>query len=107
MRDKWRLGVPDDLFVRDLVDRGKLSACVTVPFLSTLSPHSTASDIRGPQDRARRVMDLFRRGFFIEADRPALLAEMRSLTAGAKTGDLAELFTEAARYAMSDRWESF
>ncbi|MEO6435563.1 MAG: hypothetical protein ABIP55_07350, partial [Tepidisphaeraceae bacterium] len=105
--DNWRLGVPSDLSLRQLVDQGKLTAWVTLPFLSSLSPHSTASDIRGPQDRARRVMDLYRRGFFIHADTDVLLAEMRALTSGAEIPGLAGLFVEATRYALSDRWEPF
>ena len=103
----WACGAPIDLFIRHLVHQSRLRAFVTVPFLTTLSAAGIHSDIRGRVDRSRRVCEAYRRAFFIDADRPALMAEMQELVAGAKVAPLSELFLEAQRFSLSDSWEVF
>ena len=103
----WATGAPIDVFVRDLVGRGRLQAYVTIPFLSTLSPIGSQSDIRGPVDRSRRVCEAYRRGFFIDADLPSLAAEMEKLASGAQVHALTDLFLAAQRFSLSDQWRVF
>ena len=103
----WALGRPIDMYLRDLIQRGQLKALITVPYMTSISAHSDASDIRGPLDRSRRVCDIFRRAFFQDADLPALLAEMQSLTADAKISPLAMLFVNAEAFVLSDQWVKF
>src|SRR5947209_10410094 len=96
---RWADGTPVDLFLRRLVRDGALTAFVTVPFLTAPAAENDASDIRGAVDRSRRVCDTLRRGFFLGADGPALLARMRDLTAGARPDPLIALFAEAQAFA--------
>ena len=103
---KWSLGVPIDLFIRQLVRDGVLRAYVTVPFLTSISI-SAASTVRGRLTRSRRVCGVLRRAFFEDADRRALQREMRTLTEGARLSELAGLFAAAGSFAVSDRWEPF
>src|SRR5688572_28444261 len=62
---------------------------------------------QGNIDRSRRIIDILRQGFFQEADREALLAEMQDLTGGAKVPALKALFVHAKMFSWSDRWEQF
>ena len=106
IRGKWTRGIPIDLFIRQLVQEGALRASVTVPFLTSIAD-SAQSDVRGKTDRSRQVCDVFRRGFFEEADHSALLTQMRALTKGARLSDLAALFVKAESFSLSDRWTPF
>lgn len=103
----WRRGTPIDIYLRDLVRKGQLKAFVTIPFITSISATSAASDIRGNMDRSRRVCDTFRRGFFQDADLTALMAEMQQLVAGAKVFPLASLYLNAEMFTLSDKFESF
>jgi hypothetical protein len=66
---------PLDLQLRGWVRAGKLTAAVTVPFLTTLSPHADASAIQQRSD-LDLVLDTFRRMLWIDRSlddcRPAL-----------------------------------
>jgi GR25 family glycosyltransferase involved in LPS biosynthesis len=103
----WAHGWPIDMHLRDLVLRGQLKALLTVPFMTSISPHSDESDIRGALDRTRRVCDIYRRGFFQEANLSALLAELQQLTAGATISPLTELYLQAERFSLSDQFVRF
>lgn len=50
---RWAGGVPIDLHLRRLVRERRLKAYLTVPFLTSFSPDSLASDIRGVPNRSR------------------------------------------------------
>jgi GR25 family glycosyltransferase involved in LPS biosynthesis len=104
---KWSLGIPIDIHLRNLVHQGHLKAYVTLPFVTTVSRDSLDSDIRGSVDRSRRVVEIFRRAFFQEADLPALLAEMRELTQGTEDSLLTSLFLCAISFSQSDQWKPF
>jgi len=106
IRGNWALGMPLDLFIRQLVHQGALRAYVTVPFLTSIAD-SVQSDVRGRTDRSRQVCDVLRRGLFEEADHPALLARMRALTKGARLSDRAALFVKAESFSLSDQWTPF
>ena len=103
----WTHGDPLDLFLRRLVKAGRLRAYVTVPFLTSISAASNESDIQGPLNASRRVTELYRRGFFLDADAKALVAEMLALTAGAQVSPLAALYLNAEMYSLSDKWMPF
>jgi hypothetical protein len=103
----WASGMPLDIYMRQLVRKGQLKAYITLPFMTSISTQSVRSDIRGNMDRSRRVFDIFRQGFFQEADREALLAEMRALTQGARVNSLRALFLQAKMFSWSDQWEQF
>ena len=103
----WRVGVPLDIFLRRLVQERHLTAYVTVPFLTSISAESDESDILGSLGASRRVSDLYRRGFFVDADRRALLEATTALTAGALVSPLAALYLHGVRYALSDKWVPF
>jgi GR25 family glycosyltransferase involved in LPS biosynthesis len=103
----WAAGWPIDMHLRDLVLRKQLKAILTVPFMTSISPHSDESEIRGELDRTRRVCDVYRRGFFQEADLSALLAEMQRLTGGATISPLTELYLQAEKFSLSDQFVRF
>lgn len=107
IRDQWRAGAPVDMHVRRLIRDRRLRAYVTVPFMTSLSQAGNQSDIRGDLDVSHRVSDTFRRGFFVEADRRALLNEMRALTAGVVIGPLQGLYLGGLTHYLSDRWKPF
>lgn len=107
IKGQWRLGTPIDMYVRRLIREKQLRAYVTVPFMTSLSAESDQSDIRGELDRSHRVYDVFRRGFYVEADRSALLREMKVLTEGTAIGPLEGLYLNALVFYLSDRWVGF
>lgn len=104
IKGKWTLGMPVDMYVRRLIREKQLRAHVTVPFMTSISAESDQSDIRGELDRSHRVYDVFRRGFYLEADRPALLREMKALTEGTALGPLEGLYLGGLAFYLSDRW---
>jgi GR25 family glycosyltransferase involved in LPS biosynthesis len=107
IKDQWRTGIPIDLYLRRLLRKGELRALVTVPFLSSVSDDKDQSDIRGPLDASRRVYDVFRRGFFIDADLDELIQEMRRLTADTIVSPLTQLYLAGYAFYRSDKYESF
>ena len=107
IRDKWSVGIPIDLFLRRLLRKRELRALVTVPFLSSISAENDQSNIRGELDMSRRVYDVFRRGFFIDADLNALVQEMGRLTGGAAVSALTQLYLSGYAFYRSDRYVSF
>src|SRR6185295_5154524 len=88
---KWTEGLAIDIYLLNMVRLGRLQAYVTVPFITAISPSSIHSDILGGENRSRRVFDIYRRAFFVEADVPALLAEMGSITKGLDIAPLVAL----------------
>lgn len=107
IKGKWSAGVPIDLYVRRLLRSGELRAFVTVPFLSSISPENNQSSIRGELDTSRQVCDVFRRGFFVDADVKGLLDEMRRLTEGVGVSPLTQLYLSGYAFSCSDRYVEF
>jgi|EndMetStandDraft_3_1072993.scaffolds.fasta_scaffold378342_1 GR25 family glycosyltransferase involved in LPS biosynthesis len=103
----WSQGLPIDLFLRSVVQKGQLKAYVTMPFITSISADSNNSDIRGGVDVSRRVCDVLRRGMFQEADMAALLEEMKQLTTGAKVAPLVSLYLNAEMFILSDQFKKF
>ena len=104
MAGNWRRGLPIDLYLRSLVNEGKLNAYLTVPYMTSISTESNTSDISGSLDRSRRVCEIYRRSFFQESNLAALLSEMQSLTAGVKVPLLASLYLHTESFMLSDQW---
>jgi hypothetical protein len=101
-------GQPIDVHVRNLAARHQLRAHVTLPFLSCPAPIGLkASDIRGAVDRSRQVCDTYRRGFFIDANRLCLLADLRQVVADTSVDESTELFLQALRFSLSNQWTLF
>jgi len=100
----WRRGWPIDLYLRSLVNEGKLKAYLTVPYMTSISPESNMSDISGSLDHSRRVCEIYRRAFFQEANLVSLLTEMQLLTAQAKIPQLAGLYLHTESFMLSDQW---
>ena len=44
---QWTRGIPIDIQVRQLIHKGQLKAHITLPFMTSISPQSIRSDIRG------------------------------------------------------------
>jgi GR25 family glycosyltransferase involved in LPS biosynthesis len=108
MRGNWKAGRGIDLFIRDAVEQGRLTAYFTAPLLSTLSTHAAASDIRGPLDRSRSVFDAFRRTFFADANDAESLSRMNELTQGLViNSELSAVFLKAQRYTLSQQYVPF
>jgi GR25 family glycosyltransferase involved in LPS biosynthesis len=107
IKDKWSTGIPIDLHVRRLLRAKELRAFVTVPFLTSISAESNESGIRGQLDASRQVCDVFRRGFFVDADVNGLVDEMRRLTEGTAVSPLTQLYLSGYAFACSDRYVDF
>jgi hypothetical protein len=103
----WSRGMPIDVQQRVLINESKLKAAVCVPFLSSTSPHSNDSDIRGQLDASRRVYRCYSRALFIDADHAELIRELRQHLAGAKVPPLAEIYLGAVAFSLSDKFEKF
>jgi GR25 family glycosyltransferase involved in LPS biosynthesis len=103
----WKLGRPIDMHLRDLVHQGQLKAFLTVPFMTSISTESLASDINSNVSRSQHVCLLYRRAFFQEANLPALQAEMQKLTAGCASSPLLDLYVDAERFSLSDQFVRF
>jgi hypothetical protein len=104
---QWRLGMPIDMYLRDLVHKGQLKAFLTVPFMTTVSSESVSSDINSKVTRSQHICTLYRQSFFQEADLSAIAAEMKQLTAGCTTAKLAEIYLDAERYTLSNEFQRF
>ena len=108
LANEWQHHLPIDLYLRHLVHTGKLKAYLTVPFLTSISPDSQQSDIRGAVSRSVAVAGAYRRAFFLDADLPALFAEIQELTSDMeKPTLLREIYLRTLQYRLSDRWEHF
>lgn len=103
----WSRGLPIDLFLREQVQSRKLRAHLCLPFITSISPESNTSDIRGDMDRSRKVCDTLRRGLYQEANLPELLNDMRQLTAGARISPLVNLYLNAEMFILSDQFQKF
>jgi len=108
IRGQWALGTPLDIYVRQLIRSGQLRACLTVPFITSISPDSSTSDIEGGViSQSRKVCEIVRRVFFLDANVGSLLAEIQGLTLGAGISKRAAVYLAAKKYMLSDKWESF
>jgi GR25 family glycosyltransferase involved in LPS biosynthesis len=103
MKGNWTKGYPIDLFLRSLVAGGALNALVTLPFLTTLSPTTTDSDIRGELNAGHLVLNIYRRAAFKDADIPALNREIEELSKDLNVSDLAGVYLKVLRYCLSDK----
>jgi GR25 family glycosyltransferase involved in LPS biosynthesis len=104
---KWTVGLPLDLYVRDLVNQKVLTASVILPFLTSLSPLNLESVVRGPYDRSRTIATVFRRAFFKEADLQSLASQTQELIQGAQLSPLTSLYLNTLLFALSDQWTRF
>src|SRR5262249_21055799 len=107
MDSRWMENLPIDLYLQKLVAQGQLNAFVTLPFLTSPTPMSDQSDIRGALSPSRRVMNLYRRSFFKDADLNAINAELQKLLAGARLHPLSTVFLNATAFIFSDQWKSY
>ncbi len=107
IKDKWSIGIPIDIYLRQLLRKRELRALVTVPFLSSISAESNQSNIRGQLDMSRQVCDVFRRGFFVGADLNELVEEMRRLTRGTAASPLVQLYLSGYAFSRSDKYLNF
>jgi GR25 family glycosyltransferase involved in LPS biosynthesis len=64
--------VPVDLFVRELINAGRLRAACTIPFLTSLDLHldleSTVRSSSGAEQRSRLASSLVRHAFYVRPD---------------------------------------
>ncbi|HEY2414769.1 MAG TPA: hypothetical protein VGI40_21165 [Pirellulaceae bacterium] len=100
----WAQGTSIDLYIQDLVHRGELKAFVTLPFMSTVSRHSVASNIGKKLNLSHSVSETLRRSFFQGADLELLAREMRELVAATTISPLATIYLEAAKFVVSDQF---
>ena len=102
-----RSGVPIDIYLRALVTQKLVKAFVTVPFLTTLCLESWRSKISTDRELSQFLYHVYRRAFFLEADRESLLAEMDRLTSGTTLPTLPSLYLKFLSFYLSDRWVPF
>ena len=106
--DQWTWGKPIDLFLRHLINQGRLKAFVTVPFMTSISETSQQSDIADVTSRSVAVGSAFQRAIFEEADLGAVEAEIDRLTSGtADESPLTRIYLKTLRFRLSDQWSQF
>jgi hypothetical protein len=103
----WTKGMPIDIYLRQLIKDQSLDAYVTMPFLTTLSRNTNESDIQGPLDLSRRILNLYRRAAYKDSNLTEIGEEMRKLTAGPNVPPYANLFLNAVTFLLSDRYLNF
>ena len=104
MAGNCKQGVPIDLYLRSLISNGSLNALVTLPFLTSLSPETTESDIRGGLNESHLVLNIYRRAIFKDADMAAALSrEIDEFSKELGVSKLAELYLKVLRYCLSDK----
>jgi GR25 family glycosyltransferase involved in LPS biosynthesis len=104
---KWAEGMPIDLYLRSLIWKGALNAYVTLPFLTSLSEHTTESNIQGQLNLSRLVMNIYRRAAFKDADFAALTEELDRLAPKQSLSDFAGLYLKILGFSLSDRHTHF
>ncbi|MFZ5684663.1 MAG: hypothetical protein ACOY9C_08485 [Pseudomonadota bacterium] len=77
-----RLDLPYDIALRQLVHAGRLRACLTFPFLTSVAALSGASQIQPGGNAADLISDAFRRLMFVDRDLAASRAEAEAIAAG-------------------------
>jgi len=107
LADNWKKGIPIDLWYRKLVSKGDLVAYVTVPFLTSRSPHSADSSIQPLRNLSSSVLGVYGRAFYKDADVTSLLAEMRQLTQGIQDRPLSRLYGELIHFLLSGERRGF
>jgi GR25 family glycosyltransferase involved in LPS biosynthesis len=105
--DNWRIGAPIDLFLRRLVKQRLLKAFVTLPFMTSLSSDCIKSDIRGALDRSRRVCNVYRRAFFVEANLEALREEMHALVSEERIAPMTQIYLDMLSFTLTDQFVWF
>ena len=137
MSEKWKVGYPIDVYLRNLVHLGCLKAYLTVPFQTSVSRDALDSDIRGGLDASRVAATIYRRAFFEDANLQSLGAELQELTKdatllpdyrraffqdpalrtldaeiqglikSARLSPLAEIYVRTLLFTLTDRWVQF
>jgi hypothetical protein len=104
---RWHDGPPIDNYIRALIYQGALTAYLTLPFCTTLSPQMNDSDIQGMVDLSQRVANVYRRAAFKDADIQSLQSELKTLTEGSSVSGLSQLYIDVLRFRLSDKFMSF
>lgn len=100
LQDVGALDRPYDIVLRDLVATGALNAAVTLPFLTTIAPEASDSQIQTETDLQLRAFDAFRRLVFIERDLAASRSAVAAIEAELPEADrLAGILLAAAMLA--------
>ncbi len=99
--------MPIDIYLRQASKDELLDAYVTLPFLTTLSPTTHDSDIQGPLDLSRMVLNLYRRAAYKDSNLSDIAEEMRRLTENPALPPYANIFLSAVAFLLSDRYINF
>jgi GR25 family glycosyltransferase involved in LPS biosynthesis len=104
---KWTEGIPIDIYLRSLIRKGALNGYVTFPFLTSLSEHTTDSNIQGPLNLSRQVMNLYRRATFKDADLKSLGDELNQLALNPSHSDFTVLYLKILSFFLSGQHVPF
>ena len=136
MSEKWKVGYPIDVYLRNLVHLGCLKAYLTVPFQTSVSRRCAGLDIRGGLDASRVAATIYRRASsrmptcnplapsFKNSPRtqlfcPTIAAHsfriphcarwMRKFRGSlrARLSPLAEIYVRTLLFTLTDRWVQF
>ncbi len=100
---QWKVGLPIDLFLRSLIQKGLLNAYVTLPFLTSLTEHTAESNIQGQLNLSHLVMNIYRRAAFKDADLQSLREELNRLSVHRKHPDFTALYLDVLSFFLSDQ----
>jgi hypothetical protein len=104
---KWSLGTPIDLYLRQLINDGRLNAYGCIPFLSSQSEEGNQSDIRGQLNSSREAYLAYCSMFYVDADHGRIKQELTRLSEGAEHSIMTDIFLRALSFTLSDKFQSF
>jgi len=102
--------VPVDIFFHRIIHAGELTACCTLPFLTSVDPAaivSTTIEGRPQLDRSALAFFMLRNYFFIDKDDTALHKLGRELTGPVEDSDYLDTLLDVFRYIFGENFVAF
>lgn len=111
MKEGFKLGLPNDLYLRKLIREGKIKAFVTLPFVTTVSDDFNESTILGDISKANPSImfaTLFRRSLAWGADTQGLLRTFRDrINRLRPISDRSMIYAQLVAHFVSDDYKPY
>lgn len=91
-----------DNYMRALSQSGEINAYITFPFLTTISDHSLKSSIRGDLDDARKVLDIYRKSFYIDSEIEKISDTLKTWSKQKENDIHQQIFLDTAKILLNN-----